>query len=81
MSASTSAFNGLRLIFDASRTGFLVRCTRNARGPIPGTCLHERRIGAADLMLRFPRDWLSDWRIVVTKIDRLIASIRPAAAS
>jgi hypothetical protein len=74
-------YEGEDLIFDAGRTGFLVRCTRNARGPIPGTCLHERRIGTAELMLRFPRDWLSDWRIVVTKIDQLIARIRPTAAS
>ena len=54
-----------------------MRCTRNGAGPTPGTCLYEKRIGAADLVVRFPRDWLGDWRAVASKIDRLIASLRP----
>jgi hypothetical protein len=53
---------GEDLIYDAAAPGFLVRCTRNGAGSTPGTCLYERRIEAADLVLRFPRDWLGDWR-------------------
>ena len=70
-------YQGEDLIYDATAPGFLVRCTRNAAGPTPGTCLYERRIGAADLTARFPRDWLNDWRSVAANIDRLIASLRP----
>jgi hypothetical protein len=68
-------YQGEDLLFAAAVPGFLVRCTRNGPGPMPGTCLHERRIGAADLVLRFPRDWLGDWRTVADRIDRLIARI------
>jgi len=65
------------LIYDAERPGFLVRCTRNGAGPTPGICLYERRIESADLVVRFPRDWLEDWRGVAEKINRLIANLRP----
>ncbi len=58
---------------------FIVRCTRR-NGLAPGICLYERRIGAADITLRFPRDWLSDWRGVASTIDRLIVNLHPAAA-
>jgi hypothetical protein len=40
-------------------------------------CLHERRIAGADIMVRFPREWLGDWRMVSESIDRLIGSFRP----
>jgi hypothetical protein len=71
-------YQGEDLIYDATAPGFLVRCTRNGAGPTPGTCLYERRIEAADLVLRFPRDWLADWRMVAANIERLIAKLRPA---
>ena len=71
-------YQGEDLIYDAAAPGFLVRCTRDGPGPTPGTCLYERRIDAADLVVRFPRDWLGDWRMVAGKIDRLIARLRPA---
>ena len=29
------------------------------------------------VVLRFPRDWLDDWRAVAGRIDRLIAKLRP----
>ncbi len=58
---------------------FLLRCSRNA-GPTPGTCLYERRIGEADVTVRFPRDWLNDWRTVASGIDRLINNLRPQAS-
>ena len=71
-------YQGEDLIYDAEAPGFLVRCTRNGAGPTPGTCLYERRIEAADLVVRFPRDWLGDWRAVADNIERLIASLRAA---
>lgn len=70
-------YRGEDLIYDSVSPGFLVRCTRNGAGPTPGTCLYEQRIDTADLVARFPRDWLSDWRTVGGRIDRLIASLRP----
>jgi hypothetical protein len=45
---------------------------------VPGICLYERRIDAADVVVRFPRDWLRDWRMVAGNLDRLIASLRRA---
>ena len=71
-------YQGEDLIYDAEAPGFLVRCTRNGAGPTPGMCLYEQRIEAADIVARFPRDWLGDWRGVAEKITRLIASLRPA---
>jgi hypothetical protein len=70
-------YQGEDLIYDAEGASFLVRCTRNRAGPTPGTCLYERRIGTADVVVRFPREWLNDWRMVADTLDRLIASVRP----
>jgi hypothetical protein len=70
-------YQGEDLIYGAEGPSFLVRCTRDRAGPTPGTCLYERRIGAADVVVRFPREWLSDWRMVAGTLDRLIASVRP----
>ena len=72
-----SPYQGEDLIYDAETPGFLVRCTRNGAGPTPGMCLYERRIETADIVVRFPRDWLGDWRGVAEKINRLIANLRP----
>jgi hypothetical protein len=76
-------YQGEDLIYDAATPeNFLVRCTRNGAGATPGTCLYERRVdGAADLVARFPRDWLDgDWEAVAGNIDRLIKDLRPAGA-
>jgi hypothetical protein len=74
-----SPYQGEDLIYDAVMPeNFLVRCTRN--GATPGTCLYERRIEAADLVARFPRDWLADWRALADNIDRLIARLRASGA-
>jgi len=70
-------YQGEDLIYDAEGPGFLVRCTRRV-GPTPGTCLYERWIDTVKLVMRFPRDWLADWRAVAGNIDRLIASLRPS---
>jgi hypothetical protein len=69
-------YQGEDLIYEAAG-GFLVRCTRNGAGPTPGTCLYDRRIEGADLVVRFPRDWLGSWRAVAAGIERLIAKLRP----
>jgi len=67
------------LFYDvAAAERFIVRCTRK-NGLAPGICLYERRIAATDITLRFPRDWLSDWRGVAGSIDRLITNLHPAA--
>jgi hypothetical protein len=56
---------------------FFARCTRPARA-VPGTCIQERVLGATQVSLRFPRDWLSDWRNVAAGLDRLVAQLHPA---
>jgi hypothetical protein len=69
-------YQGEDLLYDPTAPGFLARCTRNGAGPTRGVCLYERRIDGADVLVRFPRDWLSDWRMVADNIDRLIVSLR-----
>jgi hypothetical protein len=70
-------YQGEELVFEsAAPEHFLARCSR--RGVTnSGTCLLERRVGNADITLRFPRDWLSDWKSVASGIDRLIARLHP----
>jgi hypothetical protein len=56
---------------------FYARCSRPS-DVMPGTCIHERLVGAADVTLRFPRDWAEkDWRKVAAGFDRLIAQLHP----
>jgi hypothetical protein len=55
---------------------FFARCSRQA-GAMRGTCLHERLVEAAEVTVRFPSDWLSDWRGVSSNIDRLMAQLHP----
>jgi hypothetical protein len=72
-----SAYQGEDLIYDPEAPErFLLRCTRQA-GLTPAMCLHERRIAGADVTLRFPRAWLSEWHTVADGIDRLIGGFRP----
>ena len=49
------------------------RCSRDAA--TPGMCLSERRIDGADLVFRFPRAWLAQWRDVASAMDRLTAQL------
>lgn len=58
----------------AEKPALFARCTRD--GATPGMCISERRIEGADLVFRFPRSWLSDWRQVAGAIDRLIVQMR-----
>ena len=69
-------YQGEDLIYDPTAPGFLARCTRNGARATRGICLYERRIEGADILVRFPRDWLADWRMLAGNIDRLIASLR-----
>lgn len=74
-----TAYQGEDLMLDpAQPEQFLLRCTRQA-GPTPAMCLHERRIGGADITVRFPRAWLADWRKVSDGIEKLIGSFKPNA--
>ncbi len=70
-------YQGEELVFEqAAPEHFLARCS--LRGVVnSGECLLERRIGKADITLRFPRSWLSDWKTVAAGIDRLIARLHP----
>jgi hypothetical protein len=69
-------YKGEDLVFDPTAPErFVTRCSRT--GTTPGMCLLERRIGAADIVVRFPRDWLTGWKDVAAKIEELIASWRP----
>ena len=68
-------YDGEDLVYDGEASAFLARCTRSGARHLPATCLYERRIRGADILVRFPRDWLSDWRMVAGTLDRLIASV------
>ncbi len=73
-------YQGEEVLYDNDNLArFLVRCTRDGAASLIGMCLYERRIGTADITLRFPREWLSDWQGVLRGIDRLIASLRVSA--
>jgi len=71
-------YQGEDLLFDPAAPGrFLVRCTR-PKEAARGTCLYERLIGPATVIMRFPRDWLDQWRAVLAGIDRLITALQGA---
>ncbi|MGE5535402.1 MAG: hypothetical protein ACM3W7_07795 [Acidobacteriota bacterium] len=70
-------YRGEDLIYDsAAPEKFFMRCIRKGIGN-SGTCLDERRMGGADLTLRFPRDWLTDWRRVAERFNALLARLHP----
>lgn len=74
-------YQGEDLIYDETAPdNFLVRCSRTGAGPTPGMCLYVRRIGEADVTVRFLRDWLDNWRPVAANIEKLIAKLRPPGA-
>jgi hypothetical protein len=70
-------YQGEELVFEAARPEhFLARCSLN--GVVnSGECLLERRIGEADVTLRFPRDRLRDWKSVAAGIDKLMERLHP----
>jgi hypothetical protein len=70
-------YEGEDLIYVAGNPEqFFALCSRQTSA-VPGTCIHERVLGAADITMRFPRDWLGHWRDVAASFDRLIAQLRP----
>jgi hypothetical protein len=70
-------YSGEDIYFDpTAQPGFLVRCNRPSKAGTPGMCLSERRIGNADVTVRFPSDWLTDWRKLAAGIETLIASFK-----
>jgi hypothetical protein len=75
-------YQGEDLFYDPNQPeGFAVRCSRPGAGPTPGICLWERRLrNAADITVRFPRDWLASWRAVAGGLERLLASLQSRAS-
>jgi hypothetical protein len=70
-------YQGEDIYFDpTAQGGFLVRCTRPSKAGTPGMCLSERRIGNADVTVRFPSEWLTGWRKVAAGIETLIANFK-----
>jgi hypothetical protein len=70
-------YDGDDLVFESNAPEhFLARCSRKGVTN-SGVCLLERRIGNADITLRFPRDWLTEWQKVASNIDRLIVRLHP----
>ena len=66
------------LFFDpASQPGFVARCSRPGAAGTPGMCLYERRIESADLTVRFPSEWLAQWRAVNQAIAKLLGTLKP----
>lgn len=66
-------YQGEDLVVDAQAPHhFSARCSRRTGPRTPGICLLDRRIGGADLSVRFPRDWLEQWRAVAEAVDRLV---------
>lgn len=76
---SGTPYEGEDLIYLADAPDqFYARCSHQS-DVMPGTCIHERLVGAADVTLRFPRDWAEqDWRSVAAGFDRLMAQLHPA---
>jgi hypothetical protein len=71
-------YQGEDLMVDAEAPErFAARCTREHGPRTPGTCLTDRRIGEAEITLRFPRSWLDQWRAVAAGIDRLLSTLHP----
>jgi hypothetical protein len=68
-------YEGEDLVYLAERPEqFFARCSRPAHA-VPGTCIYERLLDTADATLRFPREWLPQWRAVAAGCDRLLAQI------
>jgi hypothetical protein len=74
--AGTPYENEDLVYFGSSPEQFFARCTRPGRA-LPGTCMHERMLDRAEITLRFPRDWLVDWRNVAAGFDRLLTQLHP----
>jgi hypothetical protein len=71
-------YKGEDIIYSDRNPGrFMVRCTRDGTTAATiGMCLFERRVDQADVTVRFPRAWLSDWPAVSEGLVKLIRQIR-----
>lgn len=70
-----SPYNGEDLVYlGANPEQFFARCSRTTHA-VPGSCLQQRLLGAAELTFRFPRAWLDDWRGTAAGFDKLVASL------
>src|SRR5580658_10008830 len=75
-----SPYAGEDLVYlSGSPEQFFARCTRDVQD-VPGTCINERLIDAAEMTFRFPRAWLEDWRNVSAGFDRLAAQMHPQSS-
>lgn len=69
-------YQGEDLLSDlATSERFFVRCTR--AGAIHARCVLDRRIENTDVSIRFPREWLGEWREALANMERLLVFIRP----
>lgn len=74
-------YEGEDLAYDpAAPDKFLARCSRATTLLAPGTCLETGRVGEADITVRFPREWLENWRDVEARLARLIGGLRTAGS-
>jgi hypothetical protein len=79
---SGTPYEGEDLIYPADEPDrFFARCTRETVRPVPATCIHERLLDGAEIMIRFPRAWLQDWRGVVAGFDRLASQLHQQAGA
>ena len=68
-------YEGEDLIYLAEKPEeFFALCSRPLRA-LPGTCIQERSLDAAEITLRFSREWLQDWRNTAAGFDRLVAQL------
>jgi hypothetical protein len=68
-------YEGEDLVYVAERPEqFFALCSRPNRS-LPGTCIQERSLDAAEITLRFSRAWLEDWRGAAAGFDRLVAQL------
>lgn len=69
-------YQGEDLFYDAQAVErFLVRCTRD-NALTHGTCMLDRRAGATELTVRFPRDLLDEWPQLLDGLDMLLSSLQ-----
>jgi len=74
---SGTPYDGEDLVYvGANPEQFFALCTRTGRA-VPGTCIHQRLLDAAEITFRFPRDWFGDWRDIAGGFDRLMARLHP----
>jgi hypothetical protein len=71
-----SGYDGEELVYDPARPGaYFVRCAP-AAGDAPPACMRETRLGdRLDVVVRFPRSFLREWRQLDRSVEALLAAI------